>query len=295
MKLDARGEIDLDMIEPDVPILPGLKIAEDLNTFYDDEKLYDQTEKLGSVLECLQICGSFSKCLCYPCAPLGCGPLMQINQGEMGLLLNKGKLVRKLGPGLHTYNTCLDELIKVSMKTKIMSVPEQLLMTRDNVTISMTAFVAYNIEVPEYAIFRCDSVEELISNLTQGTMKTIVATMKLDELLTRRRDVERYITYIIDKKTDYYGVNVSSIDTLNMDLPKVLEEALISAALSERDAKAKIIQARGNLESAKYVRNSADELSKNRVSLQLQYFEILKKLAEDKPTKLILPYFLSDF
>ena len=162
-------------------------------------------------------------------------------------------------------------------------------------TILISAFVAYNIEVPEYAMFRCESIPELVTQLTMGTMKTVVASMKLNDLLTKRVEVEKYITFIIDKKTDPFGINVSSIDTMSMDLPKQLEEALVSAALSEREAKAKIIQAKGNLESAKYVQKTAEELSKNKASLQLQYFEVLKQIAEEKPTKLLLPYFISDF
>lgn len=87
---------------------------------------------------------------------------------------------------------------------------------------------------------------------------------------------------------------MSSIDTMSMDLPKQLEEALVSAALSERECKSKVINAKGNLESAKIIKNSAQELSKNKVSLQLQYFEVLKKISEEKPVKLILPYFITD-
>ena len=158
----------------------------------------------------------------------------------------------------------------------------------------MSGFVAYNIDIPEYAIFRVEDVPKLITQLTMGTLKTVVATMKLNELLTKRREVETYITGIIDEKTDYFGINVSSIDTMSMDLPKQLEDALVSAALSERQAKAAIIKAQGDLQSAIYIKNSAVELSKNKVSMQLQYFEVLKKIAEDKPTRLILPYFLTD-
>ena len=107
----------------------------------------------------------------------------------------------------------------------------------------MSGFVAYNIDIPEYAIFRVEDVPKLITQLTMGTLKTVVATMKLNELLTKRREVETYITGIIDEKTDYFGINVSSIDTMSMDLPKQLEDALVSAALSERQAKAAIIKA----------------------------------------------------
>jgi erythrocyte band 7 integral membrane protein len=284
------------MANPGVDIvrLPGLKIAEDINMHYSNPKIYDQEEKLGCAADCLGCCGNISRCLCFPCAPCGCGPLMQIKQGEIGLLLQQGKLKAKLGPGLHTYNTCLDELIRVDMKTQIIDLPKQLLITKDNVTIMLSAFVAYNIDIPEYAIFRVENIPTLVTNLTMGTMKSIVATLKLNELLTKRREVEAYITRVIDKKTEYYGLNVSSIDTMSMDLPKQLEEALVSAALSERECKSKVINAKGNLESAKIIKNSAQELSKNKVSLQLQYFEVLKKISEEKPVKLILPYFITD-
>ena len=272
----------------------SLRVAEDLNRNYENGKLYDHEEEATCGGQMLACCGNISRCICFPCAPCGCGPLMKIQQGEIGLLLHKGKLKAKLGPGLHTYNTCLDELIRVSLKTQVLMLPKMLLITKDNVTIMMGAFVAFNIIVPEYAIFRVENVGDLITKLTMGTMKTSVAKMTLMELLTKREEIEQQITKVIDEKTDYFGINVSSIDTLNMDLPPDLEHSLVSAALAEREAKAKIINARGNLESAKIIKASAEELSKNKVSLQLQYFEVLKKISEEKPTKLILPYFLSD-
>lgn len=272
----------------------SLKIADNLNKTYENPKLYDQEEEAGCGGHLLSCCGMITMCCCFPCAPCGCGPLMKIQQGEIGLLLHRGKLKAKLGPGLHTYNTCVDQLITVSLKTQVLMLPKMLLITKDNVTIQMGAFVAYNILIPEYAIFRVENISDLMTKLVMGTMKTMVAKMSLMDLLTKREEMEQQITKVIDDKTDYYGINVSSVDTLSMDLPKDLENSLVSAALAEREAKAKIINARGNLESAKIVKASAEELSKNKVSLQLQYFEVLKKISEEKPTKLILPYFLSD-
>lgn len=272
----------------------GLNIAGDLNKDYENAEIYDQEERLGASACILNCCGNISRCLCFPCAPCGCGPLMKIEQGSIGLLLHQGRLKAKLGPGLHTYNTCLDELLVVSLKTQVMMLPKMRLITKDNVTIDLGAFCSFNIQIPEYAVFRVESVHDLISQLTLGTMKTTVAKMTLNDLLTQRQETEEMITKIIDEKTDYFGIKVTSIDTLSMDLPPELEHALVSGALAEREATAKIIDAKGNLESAKYVKASAQELSKNKASIQLQYFEVLKRIAEDKPTKLILPYFLSD-
>lgn len=287
---------ELGMIMPEeIPLkVTGLKIAEDLNMYYDNDKLYDQEEKLQGSAAILNCCGEICRCVCFPCAPCGCGPLMQIKQGEMGLLLHKGRLKAKLGPGLHAYNTCLDELVRVDLKTQVMILKKMLLITKDNVSIMMNAFVAYNIIVPEYAIFRVENIQQLITQLTMGTMKSTVAKMSLLDLLTKRHEVESYITKIIDQKTEYYGIYVSAIDTMSMDLPKELEDALVSGALAERESKAKIINAKGNLESARIVKSSAEELSKNKISIQLQYFEVLKHLSKEQPTKLILPYFLSD-
>lgn len=272
----------------------SLKIANDLNNDYKNEVIYDQTESIDATAAILNCCGNISKCVCFPCAPCGCGPLMQVKQGEIGLLIHQGRLKAKLGPGLHTYNTCLDQMMVVSLKTQVMMLPRMNLITKDNVTIQMGAFCSYNIMIPEYAVFRVENVHQLISQLTLGTMKTTVAKMTLNELLTKRQETEDFITKVIDEKTDYFGIKVISIDTLSMDLPRELEHALVAGALAERESKAKIIDAKGNLESAKYVKASAKELSKNKVSLQLQYFEVLKKISEEKPTRLILPYFLSD-
>lgn len=288
------------MIQPEQPKnaqpkqVSGLQLAPDLNKYYDDPKLYSQEDKMEASAMCLVCCGNISRGLCFPLAPCGCGPLMKINQGEIGLLLHQGKLSAKLGPGLHTYNTCLDELIRVDMKTRILQLPSQLLITRDNVTIYMSAYVFYNVVVPEYAVFRIQDAESLVRHLTMGTIKSVVATKKLSDLLTKRKEIEDYIAHVIDEKTEYFGIDITELDTMSMDLPKDLETALMSSAQAEREAKAKIISAKGNLESARIFKNSAQELSKNKVSLQLQYFDVLKRIAEDKPTHLVLPYFINE-
>lgn len=297
------------MALPDMEIanLIGTMVAPDLNKNYEDPNMYVQDGESNCQNGILECCGNISKSCCLPCSPCGCGPLMRIQQGEIGLLLNKGKLKAKLGPGLHTFNTCIEELIRVSLKTTIVDMPVQQLLTKDNVTILLNGYIAYNISIPEYAIFRINDIPSLLTQLTMGTFKSLLATKTLDQILTERRDIEDYVTRCIDEKTDYYGIKVTAVDTMSMDLPKQLENALVTAALSERKSKAKIITAKGQLESAKLVRDSAIELSKNKVSLQLQYFEVLKKAAEIqevktragpikkmKPARLLMPYFLSE-
>lgn len=272
----------------------GLKVAPDMKDRYNNKEIYDFEEASECYMNGLTCCGGIQAVICLPCAPCGCGPLRQIRQGEVGLLLQNGKLIRKYGPGLHTLNTCVDRLIVVNMKTNIHKLPPLDLITKDNITVKFDCFVTFNISIPEYAIFRVDSVTNLIQSLVMGALKTLVATKRLDQLLAQREQMEEFLTKDIDEQTDYFGINVSSIETVSIDLPQELEQALVASAFAERESISKVISAQANLETAKIYRDSAIELSKNKVSLQLQYFELLKKITKEKPTKLILPFFLNE-
>lgn len=120
-------------------------------------------------------------------------------------------------------------------------------------------------------------------------MKTIVAERTLTQLLINRKEIEKSITDIIDDKTDNFGIKVICIETQSVQLPSNMERAMATVAESEKEAEAKIIDARGNLESAKIFREAADELSKNPISLQLQYFETLREIAAEKNSTIIIP------
>jgi regulator of protease activity HflC (stomatin/prohibitin superfamily) len=161
----------------------------------------------------------------------------------MGLLIEFGRLIKKLQPGLHSFNQCSQQIIVVDIRTVILDIPKQQLLTEDNVSVEVDAFVTYKIVIPELAIFKVENYRNLVGFMTQGVMKTIVAERTLSELLVNRNEVEKAITSIIDDKTDSYGIKVLSIETRSINLPANMERAMATVAESKKESEAKVIDA----------------------------------------------------
>lgn len=177
----------------------------------------------------------------------------------------------------------------VNLMTQLIDIEPQKLLTKDNVTIKVDAYVSYNIRCPELAVYKVGNYDQLIRLQTQGVLKSVVAERNLSELLINRQEVEKSLTTIIDQKTDPYGINVISIETKGIQLPANMERAMATVAESKKEAEAKVIDAEGNLQSAKIFRKAADELKGNPISVQLQYFETLKTIAASNNSTLIVP------
>jgi len=265
---------------------PGLGISLGINEPYGPE--YKNETSGGAYSKCLIACGSCQQCACCLCATCGCGPLKEVPQGFIGLEIEFGRLKGKLGPGLHTINPMSEKLVLIDLRAQSLNTPGQVLLTRDNVTVLIDVFVNYRVVIPEFAYFKCTNYLELLNLMVQSVMKTIVAERTLSQLLVNRKEIEKSTTFFMDEKAHPYGIDVISIETQSINLPKNMERAMATVAESEKEAEAKMVDARGNLESAKIFREAADELSKNPISLELQYFETLKKIAGEFPSTLIV-------
>lgn len=257
-----------------------------------DEDLYrpiSHNSEAYGYKKCLNLCGEISQKLQCCFASCGCGPLVVIDQGFVGLRVVFGKYSEKLPPGLYSFNPCSERIIKVDMRAQVHAIPNQTLLTKDNVTLFIDAYASFRVTVPENATFKVTDYRSMINFMTQGTMKTIIAEHTLTEMLGNRKSIEKKITEIIDEKTEAYGVKVYNIETQKIQLPREMDRAMATVAESEKQSEARIIDARGNLESAKIFREAADELGKNEISLQLQYFETLKYIAAEKNSTIIVP------
>jgi len=205
-------------------------------------------------------------CICCPFAACSKGPIITIEQGHVGLKIMFGKYSEKFGPGLYTYNPCTEKFIIVDARAQFMDLFQQNLLTKDNVTVYLDAYVHYKILVPEWAIFEAKDYKCLVKFMASGVMKSIVAEHTLSEMLINRKMIEKKITAIIDEKTEVYGIKVIDIETQKIELPKQMERAMATVAESEKKSEARVIDARGNFESSKLFRLAADELSKNPIS-----------------------------
>lgn len=267
----------------------GLTLSKRIHNEYGQDFQNNQVDRASGYAGCIRCCGTIPQVICCVCAACDCGPVRRVPTGQMGLLIEFGRLVQKLEPGLHTFNQCSQSIILVDLRTIILDIPKQALLTKDNVSVLVDAFVAYKIVIPELAIFKVENFRTLVGYMTQGVMKTIVAERTLSELLVNRSEVEKAITDIIDDKTDAFGIKVISIETQSITLPTNMERAMATVAESKKESEAKVIDAQGSLESAKIFRKAADELKGNPISLQLQYFETLKAISAENNSTIIVP------
>ena len=270
----------------------GLTIFPGINNIYGEDYKGDEAEMYSCYLGC---CGSVSKALCVVCATCRCGPIIEIPQGRIGLVTEFGRFVSKIGPGIHTYNSCTQQITAVDMRLQTLPIPPQDLITKDNISIKIDSFLLFKVMIPELAIFRLTEYEKFIILTTMGTMKTIISGKTLSQLLSEENEIEEEMRNIVDDQTDDFGIYVSAIEIKKIEVSRSMVSAMATIALSEKKIEGQIISAKGNYESARIFREAADELSKNKLSLQLHYFETIKEMVSDKATVTLMPSKLIDF
>lgn len=248
--------------------------------------LNSESSSFKSILSC---CGTIVQACCCIFTACGTGPITTITIGEVGLKKRFGKYTEKVGPGLYSYNPLTEEFIVVDMRAQFMDLLEQTLLTRDNVTLCLDAYVHYKVVLAERATFGTVDYRLMVQFMTSGVMKTIIAEHSLKEILGNRKMIEKKIAEIIDEKTEKYGVKVIDIETQKIKLPSNMERAMATVAEAGKQSEARIIDAKGNLQSAKIFVQAADELGGNPVAVQLQWYECLKSISAEKQSTIIVP------
>ena len=229
----------------------GLNISEKMHNEYGEDYQNKPADEASCYSSFIKLCGTIPQIGCCLLAPFGKGPVVVVPTGYIGLLTEFGRLVEKVPPGLSTINPCSQKITLVDLRVKILDIPPQPLLTKDNVTLDIDAYVEYQIICPELATYKVENYVNLIYLLTQGVLKTIIAERTLNELLMNRDEVDEEITRIIDQKTSQYGISVISIELQEIQLPEAMMRTMATAAESKKEAEAKLIHAKGNLDSAK--------------------------------------------
>lgn len=267
----------------------GLTISKRLNQDYGEKFINNPRDRAGGYSNCIRCCGNIPKFLCVVCSPCECGPVKKINTGEIGLLLEFGRLVRKLEPGLHSFNQCSQEIFVVKLLTQILDIPPQTLITRDNVTIRVDSFLTYRVAVPELAQFKVSNYKAMLNSIAQGILKNVVVERSLSELLSERKEVEEQIIKEVSEKTEFFGVEVILLELQGITLQGDMTMAMSQVTMAELEAESKIVVAEGNLNSSKIYGKAADLMRGNPISLQLQYFETIKVIAAENNKTYIMP------
>ena len=209
---------------------------------------------------------------------------------ERGVIFRLGKLLPQTkGPGLILVFAPIDRIVRVSLRTIVMDVPPQDVITRDNVSVKVNAVVYFRVIDPRRAIVEVENYHYATSQLAQTTLRSVLGQVELDELLSERERLNHQLQQILDQHTDPWGIKVSSVEVKHVDLPPDMQRAMARQAEAEREKRAKIIHAAGELEASEKLSQAAVVIAAQPVAITLRYLQTLTEIAAEKNSTIVFP------
>ncbi|MCP4221503.1 MAG: slipin family protein [bacterium] len=213
-----------------------------------------------------------------------------LREYERGVIFRLGRVLDKAkGPGLVLVLWPIDKMVRVSLRTVVLDVPPQDVITKDNVSVKVNAVVYYRVIAPKKAILDVQDYQYATSQLSQTTLRSVLGQVELDELLSEREKLNSKLQSIIDQHTDPWGIKVSMVEIKYVDLPQEMQRAMAKQAEAERERRAKIIHAAGEFEASKKLKEAADTMSENPVTIQLRYLQTMVEISADNSSTIIFP------
>lgn len=213
-----------------------------------------------------------------------------LNEYERGVVFRLGRVLGKpKGPGLIILIPIVDRIQRVSLRTVVMDVPPQDVITSDNVTLKVNAVVYFRVIDPLKAIIQVENFMYATSQLAQTTLRAVLGQADLDELLTQREKINKDLQEIIDTSTDPWGIKVSDVEIKHVDLPQEMQRAMAKQAEAERERRAKVIHAQGELQASVKLSEAAEMIEKHPIALQLRYLQTLTEVAAENNSTLVFP------
>ncbi len=213
-----------------------------------------------------------------------------LNEYERAVVFRLGRLVSApRGPGLVLILWPFERMVKMSLRTVVHDVPAQDVITRDNVSVKVNAVVYFRVVDPLKAVVEVENYLVATSQIAQTTLRSVLGQAEMDELLAQREKLNAELQTIIDAHTDPWGIKVSSVEVKHVDLPQEMQRAMAKQAEAEREKRAKIIHADGELEASRALAAAAETISANRVTLQLRYLQTLTEIAAEHNSTIIFP------
>jgi regulator of protease activity HflC (stomatin/prohibitin superfamily) len=213
-----------------------------------------------------------------------------LREYERGVVFRLGRLVPEpRGPGVVFVFAPFEKLVRVSLRTIVMDVPPQDIITRDNVSVKVNAVVYFRVFAPNKAIVEVENFLYATSQLAQTTLRSILGEVELDGLLSDRERLNLRLQQILDQQTDPWGIKVSMVEVKHVDLPQEMQRAMARQAEAEREKRAKIIHAQGELDASRALSEAALVISANPITIQLRYLQTLTEIATEKNSTIIFP------
>ena len=213
-----------------------------------------------------------------------------LNEYERAVVFRLGRMLgTPKGPGLVLILWPIDRMVRISLRTVVLDVPPQDVITKDNVSVKVNAVVYFRVLDPNKAVVEVENYNYATSQLAPTTLRSVLGQAELDELLTERDKLNDELQSIIDKQTDPWGIKVSAVEVKHVDLPQEMQRAMAKQAEAEREKRAKVIHAEGEQQAAVTLASAADTISANPVTLQLRYLQTLTDIATERNSTILFP------
>ena len=212
-----------------------------------------------------------------------------LKEYERGVIFMLGRFWRVKGPGLIVLIPGIQKMVKISLRTLVLDVPTQDIITKDNVSVKVSAVVYFRVIDAQKAIIEVEDYFYATSQLSQTTLRSILGQAELDELLSARDKLNQELQRILDRHTEPWGVKVSNVEIKNVDLPQEMQRAMAKQAEAERERRAKVIHAEGEFQASQRLSDAAGIMSANPTTLQLRYLQTLTEIATEKNSTIIFP------
>ena len=208
---------------------------------------------------------------------------------ERGVVFRLGRFSSVKGPGLKFIIPIVDQLKKISMRTVAMDVPPQDIITSDNVSMKVNAVLYFRVVHPEKALIEVENYLYATSQLAQTSLRSVLGQVELDELLSHRDKINQNLQEILDRQTDPWGVKISNVEIKHVDLPAEMQRAMARQAEAERERRAKVIHAEGELQASESLAGAARKISTENGALQLRFLQTLTEIATEKNSTILFP------
>src|SRR5687767_3915639 len=214
-----------------------------------------------------------------------------LNEYERGVVFRLGRVVSGgvKGPGLILLIPIVDRMVKVSLRTVVMDVPPQDIITQDNVSLKVNAVIYFRVIVPQKAIVEVEDFLSATSQLSQTTLRSVLGQSDLDDLLSQREKINLKLQQIIDSHTGPWGIKVSTVEVKQIDLPQEMQRAMAKQAEAERERRSKVIAAEGEFQASQRLADAAKILSDQPSALTLRYLQTLREIATENNSTTIFP------
>jgi regulator of protease activity HflC (stomatin/prohibitin superfamily) len=212
-----------------------------------------------------------------------------LNEYERGVIFRLGRLIGAKGPGLILLIPIVDKMVKVSLRTVVLDVPPQDVITKDNVSVQVNAVIYFRVMLPDRAIVEVENYLFATSQLSQTTLRSVLGQVELDDLLSEREKINLQLQDIIDRHTDPWGIKVSMVEIKHVDLPQEMKRAMARQAEAERERRAKVIAADGEFQASTKLAEAATIIERHPVAVQLRYLQTLVEVASENNSTTIFP------